>query len=160
MNPDEQRLHDDLVTLAGSPRGRELLQLALRGIARGEHELGAGCWVRRGDAGCLFQHAYWEGVRNGIFPDTGRPGDWVGSFVGSKDYGIVIRVIEAFDRLAKSTYSDIEPRTVLPDRSRLRQGDWTAAVEEMLLDVLGDSDDGKLTLTAPSPSPAPAPAVA
>jgi hypothetical protein len=95
-------------------------------------------------------------VRNGIFADTGRPGDWIGSFVGSKDYGIVIRVIESFDRLAKSTYSDIEPRAVLPNRSRLRQQDWTGAVEEMLLDVLGDTDGGTSTRRAPSPAPAPA----
>lgn len=152
MNPDEQRLHDDLAKLAASPRGRSLLQLALRGIARGDRDVAAGCWVRRGDAGCLFQHAYWEGVRNGTFADTGRPGDWIGSFVGSKDYGIVIRVIESFDRLAKSTYSDIEPRAVLPDKARLRQQDWNGAVEQMLVDVLGDSDGGELRKRAPTPA--------
>jgi len=156
MNEDERRLRDQLAALAGAPRGRELLQLALRGISRGEHAVTAGCWVRRGDAGCLFQHAYWEGVRSGVFADTGRPGDWIGSFVGSKDYGIVIRVIESFDRLAKSSYSDIEPRAVLPDRSRLRQKEWNGAVEEMLLDVLGESGGGPTTEMVPSPSPAPA----
>jgi hypothetical protein len=152
MNADEQRLHDDLVTLAGSPRGRALLQLALRGITRGDRDVAAGCWVKRGDAGCLFQHAYWEGVRGGIFADAGRPGDWIGSFVGSKDYGIVIRAIASFDRLAKSTYSDIEPRALLPDRARLRQERWNAAVEQMLLDVLGDNDGGELRRRAPAPA--------
>src|SRR5205807_9733612 len=63
----------------------------------------AGCWTERGIAGCLFQHAYWEGVREGVFADKGRPGDWIGSFVGSHDYGVVIRVIESFDRLARSS---------------------------------------------------------
>jgi hypothetical protein len=137
MKSDQERLHEELVQLADSPRGRELLQLALRGIARGDRDVGAGCWVRRGDAGCLFQHAYWEGVRAGIFADAGRPGDWIGNFVGSRDYGVVIRVIEAFDRLAKSTYSDIEPRVLLPDRVHLRQAEWNGAVEQMLLEVLG-----------------------
>jgi hypothetical protein len=152
MNTDEQRLHDDLVKLAGSLRGRQLLQLALRGIARGDRDVAAGCWVKRGDAGCLFQHAYWEGVRDGVFADAGRPGDWIGNFVGSSDYGIVIRAIASFDRLAKSTYSDIEPRTVLPDRARLRQEDWNGAVERMLLEVLGDDDGGELRRRTPVPA--------
>ena len=129
MNSDEQRLHDDLVTLAASPRGRRAASARVARHRARRQGVAAGCWVKRGDAGCLFQHAYWEGVRNGVFADAGRPGDWIGSFVGSKDYGIVIRVIEAFDRLAKSTYSDIEPRTLLPDRARLRQQDWNGAVE-------------------------------
>src|SRR5437868_6451444 len=67
----EQRLREDLATLAASDDGRRLLQLGLRSIARGEREVTAGCWIKRGDAGCLFQHAYWEGVREGIFADKG-----------------------------------------------------------------------------------------
>ena len=140
MNADEQRLRNDLAVLAGSQRGRALLQLALRGITRGEHAVTAGCWVRRGNAGCLFQHAYWQGVREGVFADTGRPGDWIGSFVGARDYGIVIRAIESFDRLAHSMYSDVRPRAVLPDRVRLRQRDWNRVVERLLFDVLRDTD--------------------
>ena len=73
MTSDEQRLRADLRTLAGSEQGRRLLQLGLRGIGRGERDVTAGCWVKRGDAGCLFQHAYWEGVREGVFADKGRP---------------------------------------------------------------------------------------
>src|SRR5436305_9465622 len=110
MTTDERRLRADLATLAASERGRRLLQLGLRGIGRGEHAVTAGCWTQRGNAGCLFQHAYWEGVREGIFADAGRPGDWIGSFVGAHDYGIVIRVIEAFDRFARSSYADVSPR--------------------------------------------------
>src|SRR5438046_2580899 len=98
MHDDEQRLREDFMTLAGSERGRQLLQLGLRGIARGERAVTAGCWIKHSNAGCLFQHAYWEGVREGVFADKGRPGDWIGSFVGSRDYGIVIRVIASFDR--------------------------------------------------------------
>jgi hypothetical protein len=137
MTADEQRLRHDLGVLAASKQGRRLLQLGLRGIERGERGVTAGCWIRRGDAGCLFQHAYWEGVREGVFADKGRPGDWIGSFVGPHDYGIVIRVIESFDRLARASYSDVSPRALLPDGVRLRQDDWNAAVERLLVETLG-----------------------
>ena len=139
MHDDEQRLREDLRALARSERGRRLLQLGLRGIERGEHDLTAGCWIERGDAGCLFQHAYWEGVREGVFADEGRPGDWIGSFVGSHDYGIVINVIESFDRLARSAFSDPEPRPMRPRRTRLRQGDWHAEVERLLVEILDET---------------------
>lgn len=140
MTTEEQRLRMDLRNLAASERGRELLQLGLRGIERGERDVTAGCWVKRGDAGCLFQHAYWEGVREGVFADTGRPGDWIGNFVGSHDYGIVIRAIESFDRLARSAYADVEPRAVLPARVALRQQEWNSAVEQLLLDALRETE--------------------
>src|SRR2546430_2566771 len=140
---EEQRLRADLATLAASADGRRLLQLGLRGIARGDRGVTAGCWIKRGDAGCLFQHAYWEGVREGIFTDKGRPGDWIGSFVGPHDYGIVIRVIESFDRLARSSYADVEARTLLPDRHRIRQEEWNAAVTRLLVETLGDAHAGR-----------------
>lgn len=141
MTSNEQRLRADLADLAASRRGRQLLQLGLRGIERGEQDVTAGCWTKRGDAGCLFQHAYWEGVREGVFADTGRPGDWIGSFVGPHDYGIVIRTIESFDRLARCSYADVEPRTLLPDRVWLRQEQWNAAVEQLLVDALRETGD-------------------
>ncbi|HTX30858.1 MAG TPA: hypothetical protein VMD09_05700 [Solirubrobacteraceae bacterium] len=142
MTAEEQRLREDLADLAASEQGRKLLQLSLRGLGRGEHELTAGCWVKRGIAGCLFQHAYWEGVREGIFADEGRPGDWIGSFVGAHDYGIVIRAIASFDRLARTDYSDVEPRTLRPAKVRLRQSEWNAAVERVLVAVLDGTDSG------------------
>lgn len=139
MTAEERRLRSDLATLAASDQGRRLLQLALRGIGHGEKGVTAGCWVRRGNAGCLFQHAYWQGVREGVFADEGRPGDWIGNFVGPHDYGIVIRAIESFDRLARAGYADVERRTLLPDRVLLRQDEWHAAVERLLVDILGDT---------------------
>lgn len=138
---DEQRLREDLLALADSEQGRKLLQLGLRGIERGERGVTAGCWINRGNAGCLFQHAYWEGVRDGVFTDAGRPGDWIGSFVGPHDYGIVIRVIESFDRLARSAFSDAKPRPLRPRRVCLRQDDWNGAVARLLVDVLGETRD-------------------
>jgi hypothetical protein len=138
MTP-EARVRQDLDTLAGSDRGRELLQLSLRSISSGQRQLTAGCWTDHGIAGCLFQHAYWQGVEEGVFADQGRPGDWIGSFVGSGDYGIVIRAIESFDELAKSSYSDRTERRLLPDRRRVRQDEWRAAVEQILVETLSDA---------------------
>jgi hypothetical protein len=142
MTADERRLRENLATLAASEQGRRLLQLGLRGIERGEQGVTAGCWTKRGIAGCLFQHAYWEGVREGVFADSGRPGDWIGNFVGPHDYGIVIQVIASFDRLARSTYADVEPRALLRDRVRLRQDEWNAAVEQLLVETLGETQVG------------------
>jgi hypothetical protein len=139
MIAEERRLREDLATLAGTEQGRRLLQLGLRGIERGERGVTAGCWRERGNAGCLFQHAYWEGVREGIFADVGRPGDWIGNFVGPHDYGIVIQAIASFDRLARAAYADVRPRNLLPDRVRIRQGDWNVAVERLLVETLGET---------------------
>lgn len=152
MNADERRLRDDLATLASTDNGRRLLQLGLRGIERGEHGVTAGCWTTHGSAGCLFQHAYWEAVRDGIFADAGRPGDWIGNFVGPHDYGIVIQAIGSFDRLARSTYSDIEPRALLPDRARLRQSEWNAAVAQLLVETLGEMSAEPLKETRQVPA--------
>jgi len=69
MTADE-RVREDLATLAATEQGRRLLQLGLRGIANGELGVTAGCWVAHGSAGCLFQHAYWQGVREGVFADV------------------------------------------------------------------------------------------
>lgn len=140
MNADERRLREDLSTLAATGQGRRLLQLGLRGIERGEHGLTAGCWIKRGNAGCLFQHAYWEGVREGVFADEGRPGDWIGSFVGPHDYGIVIRAIDSFDRLARSRYADVKRRPVLPNQYQVRQDEWNIVVEKLLVETLGETN--------------------
>jgi len=141
MEEDARRLREDLQVLAGSEQGRRLLQLGLRGIERGERGVSAGCWTERGIAGCLFQHAYWEGVREGVFADKGRPGDWIGSFVGSHDYGVVIRVIESFDRLARSSFSDPDPRVFRPRHACLRQDEWNAAVARILVEVLHETQE-------------------
>ena len=144
-------MRESLERLAEHDGGRRLLQLALRSIERGDHELVSGCWTQKGDAGCLFQHAYWQGVEEGVFADEGRPGDWIGSFVGSGDYGIVIRAIEAFDLLAKNHHSDIRQRRVLPDRVDVRQDEWRVVVERMLVDSLSErSWPAREEVTAPA----------
>jgi hypothetical protein len=136
MTAEERELRERLDELAATDDGRRLLQLALRGIDRGEQELTAGCWTQHGVAGCLFQHAYWQGVREGVFADKGRPGDWIGSLVGSGGYGMVIDAIGAFDRLAKREHADRIGRPLLPDRLVIRTGEWREAVGRMLVEAL------------------------
>jgi hypothetical protein len=133
---------DDLATalhrLAENDGGRRLLQLAVRGIERGRAELDAGCWTRRGDAGCLFQHAYWEGVRTGDFADDGDARAWVSRVAGHSGWPRVIDAIAAFDRLARSEYDT--RRSPLPGRrARLDRGAWRETVLALLLAALADS---------------------
>jgi hypothetical protein len=151
MTTEERELRGELGELAETDKGRRLLQLALRGIDSGEAELTAGCWTDRGIAGCLFQHAYWQGVREGVFRDEGRPGDWIGSFVGSSDYATVLNAIGSFDRLAKRHHADRTPRRMLPDKVEIRTGEWRQVVERMLVEALAESHG-----TAPAPNPVPA----
>ena len=122
MLAEERALRDELETLAATPRGRELLQLALRGIESDDRELVCGRWERDGEAGCLFQHAYWQGVRDGVFQPDDPARDWVSSFVGRGDYWNVIRAIEAFDELGRVGHSDRVPRRVLGSRTRAAAG--------------------------------------
>jgi hypothetical protein len=151
MTAEERELRGELHELADTEDGRRLLQLALRGIDRGEAELTAGCWTDRGIAGCLFQHAYWQGVREGVFRDEGRPGDWIGSFVGTRGYATVLNSIAAFDRLAKRHHADRTPRRILPNRVEIRTGEWRQVVERMLVETLADST---AAVSARNPVPA------
>jgi hypothetical protein len=150
MLAEEKTLREELETLAAAPRGRELLQLALRGIESDERELVCGRWERRGEAGCLFQHAYWQGVREGAFVADDPARDWVSSFVGRGDYWNVIRAIQAFDELGRAGYSDHVPRRLLGTRTVLRQAEWRQAVTGLLLDSLY----GGLGAPVETPSPA------
>ena len=152
MTTVERELRGELGELAETDKGRRLLQLALRGIDTGEAELTAGCWTDRGIAGCLFQHAYWQGVRDGVFHADDPARDWVSSFVGRGDYWNVIRAIEAFDELGRLGHSDRVPRRVLGSRTVLRQAEWREVVTGLLLDALY----GGLADPVPTPEPVPA----
>ena len=75
MAGHELEMREALERLAEHDGGRRLLQLSLRSIEAGDHELVSGCWTRKGDAGCLFQHAYWQGVaRRRVRRRRPRPG--------------------------------------------------------------------------------------
>ena len=151
MSATEDALRTELRGLAALPQGRDLLQLALRGLSGDGRGLTAGCWVKGGVAGCLFQHAYWQGVREGVFRDEGRPGDWIGSLVGSRGHATVLNAIGAFDRLAKRHHADRTPRRILPDKVEIRTGEWRQVVERMLVETLADSQ-----AAAPARNPVPA----
>ena len=151
MTAEERELRSELQELADTDQGRRLLQLALRGIDSGEAELTAGCWSDHGVAGCLFQHAYWQGVREGVFREEGRPGDWIGALMGAQGYATVLNAIGSFDRLGKRYHADRTPRRILPAKVEIRTGEWRQVVERMLVEALADSK-----AAAPGRSPVPA----
>lgn len=133
MTTEEVELRAALGRLAEHDGGRRLLQLALRGIESGTRELVSGCWTRKGDAGCLFQHSYWQGVAEGVFEDDGHVRAWVSGVAGPRAYHLVIDVIAAFDGLARAQFA-LEHRRFGPpvlDRER-----WRTAVTAALVDVL------------------------
>jgi hypothetical protein len=134
----ELAMRESLERLAEHDGGRRLLQLALRSIERGDHELVSGCWTRKGDAGCLFQHAYWQGVADGVFPDDGRARAWVTGVAGPNAYHRVIDVIAAFDRLARAEYAVEQRRFGPPELDRER---WRRRVSALLVEVLGAGPD-------------------
>ncbi len=134
MTQEERDLRESLARLAERDGGRRLLQLSLRGIESGDHELVSGCWTRDGDAGCLFQQAYWQGVEDGVFDEDGQVRAWVSGVAGRDSYHLVIDVIAAFDALSRAEFA-IEPRRLRPPL--LDHPRWRAAVTAALVDVLG-----------------------
>ena len=47
-----------------------------------------------------------------------------------------LRTIDSFDRLAKAKHADVNRRRLLPDRVAIRQDEWRAVVERMLVETL------------------------
>jgi hypothetical protein len=138
MSEHELELRESLERLADHEGGRRLLQLALRSIESGDHELVSGCWTSKGDAGCLFQHAYWQGVSDGAFADDGKVRAWVSGVAGHRAYHRVIDVIAAFDRLARAEYA-VETRRFRPPV--LDTEAWRMRVAALLVEVLGAGGD-------------------
>jgi hypothetical protein len=136
MTAEHRNLRSALERLAEHAGGRRLLQLAVRGLETESAELDAGCWTRRGDAGCLFQHAYWQGVREGAFADDGDARAWVSRVAGQDGWPRVIDAIDAFDRLARASYRT-GPPSRLPGRGRqLDPVAWRGTVLVLLLEAL------------------------
>jgi hypothetical protein len=138
MSEHELELRESLERLADHEGGRRLLQLALRSIEAGDHELVSGCWTSKGDAGCLFQHAYWQGVADGAFADDGKVRAWVSGVAGRHAYHRVIDVIAAFDRLARAEYAVELRRFRAPV---LDSEAWRQRVAALLVEVLGTGGD-------------------
>lgn len=142
MTREERMVRDELAALALDERGRHLLQLALRGIQESGRGLTTGCWVKRdgGVSGCLFQHAYWQGLQEGVFEPAELPKGEIRGYVGDDDFAFVMRAIRAFDALGKRRFRSV--RRVgplgLPVRA-LDEERWRAEVERILIDVLARS---------------------
>src|SRR5262245_37644520 len=135
MTREERIARRELAALASETRGRLLLQLALRGIQESEHGLTIGCWVKPGGgvSGCVFQHAYWQGIAEGAFAGTAAATNEFKDFVPEDDFRLVMAAIRALDVLGK--------RRFLRRRGLSRTLDevaWRSTVEGLLVDALAE----------------------
>ncbi len=149
MTREERTARSELTALARDDQGRLLLQLALRGIQDSGRGLTYGCWVKRdgGVSGCLFQHAYWQGVAEGVFKPaevpsgeiTEVPSSEIKDFVGEEDFALVMRSIRAFDALGKRRFRhwSLGPHGI-PLRT-LDEEEWQSTVEGLIVDALADT---------------------
>ncbi len=138
MKREEQIARDELAALATDERGRHLLQLALRGIQESGQGLTIGCWVKRdgGVSGCLFQHAYWQGLAEGTFDAAGDAKSEIKEFVSSADFALVMSAIRALDGLGRRRFLHWRRgRFGIPQR-RLDEQIWRDAVERLVIDAL------------------------
>jgi hypothetical protein len=145
MTREEQTARAELGALASCEPGRRLLQLALRGIHESGRGLTIGCWVKPsgGVSGCVFQHAYWQGVAEGAFPASDAAKSEIQQFVPAEDFHFVTDAIRALDVLGK--------RRFLRRRGARRVLDevaWRNTVERLLVDALAASSPAEHS-TAP-----------
>jgi hypothetical protein len=136
MTREETSARRQLETLAEDERGRQLLQLALRGIQTSGHGLTIGCWVKPGGgvSGCVFQHAYWQGVSEGVFDTTDAASREIKQLVDERDFHAVMEAIRALDRLGKHRF--LRRRGL---RRELDEAAWRDTVEQLLVDVLAQA---------------------
>jgi hypothetical protein len=133
MTREETTARSRLTALAETERGRTLLQLALRGIQESGRGLTVGCWVKPsgGVSGCVFQHAYWQGVAEGSFAPATAANAEIRDFVASDEVGLVADAIRALDVLGKRRF--LRRRGL---RRVLDEAAWRDAVEALLVDAL------------------------
>jgi hypothetical protein len=136
MTGEERTARNELATLASNERGRQLLQLALRGIQESSRGLTIGCWVKPngGVSGCVFQHAYWQGVAESAFSPAAAAKPEIRNFVAADDFHIVMDAIRALDVLGKRRFLR---RSGL--RRVLDEAVWRDTVERLLVDALAES---------------------
>lgn len=147
MTREETKARQQLEALAADERGRLLLQLALRGIQTSGHGLTIGCWVKPGGgvSGCVFQHAYWQGVSEGVFDTTAAADREIKDLVDERDFHLVMEAIRALDSLGK--------RRFLRRHGLMRNLDeeaWRDAVERLLVDALAQGVPAAGRQPAPS----------
>jgi len=136
MRKEETRARRELAALATDERGRALLQLALRGIQESGRGLTIGCWVggNAGVSGCVFQHAYWQGVAEGAFASRASAKTEIKDFVPEEDFALVMGAIRALDALGKRRFMRWHGL-----RRELDEARWRATVEQLLVDTLADA---------------------
>lgn len=136
MTRDQTRAQRQLEALAQDERGRQLLQLALRGIQTSGRGLTIGCWVKPsgGVSGCVFQHAYWQGVAEGVFDTTDAASREIKQLVDERDFHAVMEAIRALDHLGKHRFVR---RHGL--RRELDEAAWRDTVEQLLVDALAET---------------------
>jgi hypothetical protein len=132
---EEVTARRELGALAGEERGRMLLQLALRGIQQSGRGVTIGCWVRSGGSvsGCVFQHAYWQGVAEGAFAPTEAAKAEIKDFVAEDDFALVMAAIRALDALGRRGF--LRRRGL---RRTLDDAAWRSTVERLLVDALAE----------------------
>jgi hypothetical protein len=135
MTREERIASRELSALADDERGRRLLQLALRGIQESGRGLTIGCWVKPGGgvSGCVFQHAYWQGVAEGAFSGTATATSEIKDFVAEDDFRLVMAAIRALDVLGKRRFT--RRRAVL---RTLDETAWHSTVERLLIEALAE----------------------
>jgi hypothetical protein len=133
MTREEKNASRQLEALAVDERGRRLLQLALRGIQTSGRGVTIGCWVKPGGgvSGCVFQHAYWQGIAEGVFDTTGAADREIKQLVSERDFHLVMSAIRALDSLGKRRF--LRRRGL---RRELDEVAWRATVERLLVDAL------------------------
>jgi hypothetical protein len=133
MTRDEIKARRGLAALAEDEQGRMLLQLALRGIQTSGNGVTVGCWVKPGGgvSGCVFQHAYWQGVNEGVFHVEGAADREIKELVSEHDFALVMNAIRALDSLGKRRFLRWHRL-----RRQLDEVAWRNTVERLLIDVL------------------------
>jgi hypothetical protein len=147
MTRQETIARQRLEVLAGEERGRQLLQLALRGIRTSGRGLTIGCWVKPGGgvSGCVFQHAYWQGVAEGTFEMDEQASSEIKDLVPEEDFHLVMDAIRALDSLGKQRFVHRQGLHRMLDETA-----WRDTVERLLVDALAAN--------APEPDPTLVPA--
>jgi hypothetical protein len=154
MTREESKARERLAALAAEEQGRALLQLALRGIQTSGRGVTIGCWVKPGGgvSGCVFQHAYWQGVAEGTFapitdgtlatPETASRE--IKDLVAERDFHLVMEAIRALDSLGKRRFVRRQGLHWTLDEQA-----WRRTVERFLVDALAEP------AAAPAPDEAP-----
>ena len=99
---------------------------------------GVGWWEELepggGVSGCVFQHAYWQGVAEGTFAPAADAKHELKQAVPDEDFALVMGAIRALDHLGKRRFMRWHGL-----RRELDETAWRDTVERLLVDVLADA---------------------